>query len=152
MPLVMNVPPLGTGAVGQLTNASNKGLLVGAPIVVPLVQGSDLGNGVTAVLASQWTAPCAGFIRDVTLSNYSIAATMSCDVYNSTQAANVIGSQSPSTNAASRVTTITTPAVAEGDVISLRVTTSGGGGASKGLTAWLLFVPTADSTSNQYAT
>jgi len=147
-PTNMNTGVNVTNPVGQTANATNKGLQIGTFYPVHLVQGTDLGDAVTAVLVAQWTAPFAGFFRHVGYSNYSSAATSTFLVYNATQAANVIGAVTPTSNVAGAVTSFTTAAFAEGDVIQLRVTTSGGSGASKGLNVWLTAVVTADSGSN----
>jgi hypothetical protein len=146
-----NVPPLGSSGVGGVNNHPTKGVVVGAPVAVKLTQGTDLGDALTGVIADQWIAPCNGTIREFTHSNYSVAATMSFLIYNSTQAANVVGATTPTTNTAARVTSITTAAVTEADLIQLKVTTSGGSGASKGLPVTLWFEPFTDSSSNPYA-
>lgn len=143
-----NSGPDGSGAVGGLDNYARLGVQLGALQTVHLAQGTDLGDALTAVLVAQWPASFTGFIREVSHSNYSLAATATFIVYNATAAAAVTGTITPVTNAAARVTTLTTSAFTEGDVIQVRLTTSGGSGAMKGLNVWLLVESTDDSNSN----
>lgn len=150
MALVFNAPPLGTNAVGGVVNYTRQGVGVGALQIVHLAQGTDLGDALTNVLVAQWTAPFTGTIRHLAHSNYSRAVTQTFLVYNNTQTANVVGAITPTTNVAGTTTTFTTPNFTAGDVIQLRVTTSGGSGAVKGLNVWLTVVPYVDSLSNQY--
>lgn len=138
-PTNINVPVHGTKFPSGVT---------GADQTVCLSQGTDLGDALTGVIVDQWIAPCAGYIRKLCHMNYSIAATMSFLVYNSTQSANVLGATTPTSNTGAEVTSFTTPSFAEGDVIQLKVTTSGGAGASKGLNVKLFYTPTAGSTVN----
>lgn len=124
-PTNINVPIHGTKFPSGVT---------GADFYFELAQKSDLGNGVTAVIADSYTAPCRLFIRAAGQMNYSLAATMSYSVSNSTQSADIIASVTPTTNTAAAATVVTAQRLVEkGDVLQLLVTTSGGGGACKGL-------------------
>ncbi len=137
-PTNVNVPVHGTKYPSGVT---------GADFYFELAQKSDLGNGVTAVIADSFTAPFDMYIRAGTQMNYSLAATMSYSVSNTTQSLDVVASNTPVTNTAAAVTLVTKLANA-GDVIQLLVTTSGGGGAVKGLSVKFYATQLAGSTTN----
>lgn len=138
-PANVNVPVHGTKYPSGVT---------GADSYFHLNLGTDLGDALTGVIADSWKAPCAGYIRKICHMNYSVAAVASFLVLNSTQSLNVIGATTPTTNTAAEITSITTPSFAEGDVIQLKVTTSGGSGAVKGLNVHVFYTELAGSTVN----
>lgn len=109
--------------------------VVGSDFVFELSQKSDLGDAVTAVLADTWTAPFRLYLRSGRQFNYAIAATQSYSLTNDTQSIDIVASNSPTSNTASAITFASAAAriVEAGDVLKLLVTTSGGSGASKGL-------------------
>lgn len=119
----------------------------GADYYFELAQKSDLGNGVTAVVADSFTAPCRLYIRKAQQMNYSIAATMSYAVVNTTTSTDVIASATPTTNT-TNAPTVASRTIEEGDVVQLQVTTSGGAGASKGLSVKFYCTQLAGTTTN----
>lgn len=150
LPTNMNVGVIATESVGETLNHTNKGVSVGAIQTLTLVQGSDLGAGLTNEVVFEMPMPFAGFIREVSVFCYGLTGATTSDVYNVTSAAAVISAQTLSAKASSRVTSITTPAFAEGDKLQLRVTTVVTTGAAKGCAALITIVPIADSTSNPF--
>lgn len=147
----MNHPPLGSNAVGGVNNYPRQGVKVGAIQTVTLSQGTDLGAGLTSEVFFEWRAPFAGFIREATVWVYDVTGTTTTDIYNSTTSTSMIAAQTITDKTSARVTTIASATFAEGDVIQARVTTAASTGASKGAAWVLMIVPTADSSSNQYA-
>ncbi len=154
MALAFNVPPLGTRSVGGVNNYPRQGVEVGAIQCVTLVSGSDIANGVTAEFEAEWNAPFACLVREISYSNRSMAATATFTITNTTQSNTLCATQTPVTATSTRLqgALVTNPVLAEGDLITVAATTSGGAGAIKGLNVWLTIVPTADSGDNQYAT
>lgn len=151
-PTNINVPP---ARAADPTNISvpvhgtkNPSGSTGSDTYFKLSLGTDLGDALTGVIVDSWKAPCDGYIRKIAHMNYSLAATMTFLVLNATQAVNVIGATTPTTNTAAEITTITTPSFVEGDVIQLKVTTSGGSGAIKGLNVHFYYTPLSGSTVN----
>lgn len=142
-PTNINVPIHGTKFPSGVT---------GADQVIVLDQGSDLANGVTSSVVDSWIANYDGYFRDGNYQTVSMAATMSFDVYNTTQSQNVVSATTPVSNTAAAIafTSNANQSFNKGDEIQLRVTTSGGGGASKGLTCHLFLTPTTGSSTNPF--
>ena len=141
-PTNINVPVHGTKFPSGVT---------GADQVVELSQGSDLGNGVTNSVVDSWIAPFDGYIREYCYQTISVAATCTFNIFNNTTSTSILGSTTPTSNTAANGTSFASAAAqsfSKGDEIQLRVTTSGGSGASKGLQVKLFLTPTAGSTTN----
>ena len=153
-PTNINVPPARAADPTNINTAVHgtkfPSGVVGADGSFTLAQRSDLGNGVTAVIADSFRAPFRMYLRKAWQFNYSLAATMSFSVSNTTQAIDIIASNTPTTNTAAAATLASAAGqlVEEGDVIQLLVTTSGGSGASKGLKVDFFYTELAGSTTN----
>lgn len=142
-PTNINVPIHGTKFPSGVT---------GADQCITLHQGSDAGNGVTSQIVDSWIAPFDGYFRDGNYQTYSVAATMTFDVYNATSTNNVVSATTPTSNTAAAIafTNAAGQKFNKGDEIQLRVTTSGGSGASKGLSLHLFYTPTTGSSTNPF--
>lgn len=139
-PTNINVPVHGTLFPSGVT---------GADQVVEMGQGSDLGNGVTNSVVDEWIAPFDGYLRDGSYQTITVAATCTFDLYNSTQSQQIVNAVTPVSNTAGTLTYVAAgQTFTKGDHIQLRVTTSGGAGACKGLGAKLFLTPTSGSTTN----
>lgn len=139
-PTNINVPVHGTKFPSGIT---------GADTPLTLSQGSDLGDGVTNSLVDEWIAPCDGYFRDGNYMTVSTAATCTFNIYNNTQSQSVVDATTPTSNTAAALTLVSAgKSFAKGDHIRLRVTTSGGTGACKGLVAHLWYTETAGSTTS----
>jgi hypothetical protein len=122
-------PPPGFDKVTRIgtgySAASNTPGAVGAPVTRQL-RIASVASSQTGVVEDSFVADGRMRVISVTHGAQAVTAIASFLLYNSTQAANVLGSTTPTTTSTT-ATSLTTPIVETGDVIQLKVTTDGSG-------------------------